>query len=174
MRDWLNDNVAQPNAAIALHALGPNRHLPTSLLVDLRPACLRASLARHLGTGPRHRVAPTRRHPPHQRPDFRPTPRVTVPHRGRRNSRRAIFRLKIGSCPFADEDEAAIDLILATGQTLHIDADAITIMFSGEAEFVGSIRGRMKSNPAGSPTPRKIPAIGRGENMMASHLKRIV
>lgn len=137
MRDWLNDNVAQPNAAIALHDsdLIAISHEPPGLILDLRAYVHRSHGIP--GTG-----------------WFQPVailltngriagPQLVLPCRiadGEIEAGNLSFD-NLLPCPFAYEDEAAIDLILATGQTLHIDADEITIMFSGEAEFVGTYEG---------------------------------
>jgi hypothetical protein len=44
-------------------------------------------------------------------------------------------------CPFVSESEAAVNLTLASGHRLQIDADQLTIEFTGEPEFLEDYHG---------------------------------
>lgn len=142
MPDWVNDNVAQPNAAIELHDsdLIALSHELAGLILDLRAYVHRSHgiPGTDPGTGwlqPASIILANGR-----LSGPKPVLPCTIAD-GEIEAGGQSFRNLI-PCPFASEDEAAIDLILASGQTLHIDADQITIVFNGEAEFIEACDGQ--------------------------------
>ncbi len=52
------------------------------------------------------------------------------------------FREHDSPRPFVAESEAAINLTLSSGEWLQIDADQLTIEFTGEPEFIEDFYGR--------------------------------
>lgn len=45
-------------------------------------------------------------------------------------------------CPFSCEDATRVNLTSSSGQTLRIDADQMTILFTGDPDFIGDFDGQ--------------------------------